>query len=78
MGATGGASTSPYVSPAARAATTSFRGSTWHVPSGSYFMLGDNRGASCDSRSWGPVPRSSLIGPAVLTYWPPNRVSIDG
>ena len=68
----------PFVSAAARASDTNFRGSTWHVPSGSYFMLGDNRGASCDSRSWGPVPRSSLIGPAVLTYWPPNRVSIDG
>jgi signal peptidase I len=65
----------PYVSAAARAADTSYRGMTWHVPAGDYFMLGDNRGDSCDSRAWGPVPRSSLIGPVILTYWPPTRLS---
>jgi signal peptidase I len=45
------------------------------VPKGDYFMLGDNRAFSCDSRSWGSVPRSSLIGPVIFTYWPPNRIS---
>jgi signal peptidase I len=38
-----------------------------------YFMMGDNRIGSCDSRTWGPVPRSAFIGPVVATYWPPTR-----
>jgi signal peptidase I len=65
----------PYITTGARA-LDKFRGLTWHVPAGQYFMLGDNRGGSCDSRVWGPVPRSSLIGPVVMTYWPPNRLSM--
>lgn len=45
------------------------------VPKGMYFFLGDNRASSCDSRDWGPVPRSNLIGKVFMTYWPPFRVS---
>lgn len=45
------------------------------VGRGRYFFMGDNRVHSCDSRDWGTVPRSSLIGPVMLTYWPPNRVT---
>jgi signal peptidase I len=44
------------------------------VPPGYYFMMGDNRGASDDSRFWGPVPRKWIIGGAVATYWPPDRI----
>lgn len=40
---------------------------------GQYFVMGDNRIGSCDSRTWGAVPRSDFIGPVVATYWPPTR-----
>jgi signal peptidase I len=59
----------PYVAPALRDHLTQ----TWHVPPGRYFFMGDDRTDSCDSRTWGSVPRSSLIGPVMLIYWPPNR-----
>jgi signal peptidase I len=44
------------------------------VPKGYYYMMGDNRPDSEDSRFWGPVPRSWIIGKAFLTYWPPDRI----
>jgi len=46
------------------------------IPPDHYFMMGDNRGASDDSRYWGPVPRDWLIGKAFATYWPPDRIGI--
>lgn len=44
------------------------------VPAGQYFMMGDNRECSDDSRYWGPVPDRFIIGVAFFTYWPPNRL----
>lgn len=44
------------------------------VPPGQYFMMGDNRGVSDDSRFWGPIPRSWIIGTAFFTYWPIDRI----
>jgi signal peptidase I len=44
------------------------------VPKGDYYMMGDNRPDSEDSRFWGPVPRSWLIGEVFLTYWPIDRI----
>ena len=44
------------------------------VPRGQYFMMGDNRSQSCDSREWGAVPRENLIGPVFAVYWPPQRI----
>ncbi len=44
------------------------------VPANSYFMMGDNHPYSCDSRTWGVVPRSDLIGKAFFRIWPPSRI----
>jgi signal peptidase I len=45
------------------------------IPPKNYFMMGDNRAQSCDSRVWGTVPRGNVIGEVFMTYWPPNRIS---
>jgi signal peptidase I len=60
----------PYVTEWDRDAVTK----TWpRLGKNEYFMMGDNRIESCDSRTWGPVARSAFIGPVVATYWPPTR-----
>ena len=64
----------PYVPAQDRLADSGHFNRTWHVPDGDYFMMGDNRGGSCDSRSWGAVPRSNLIGPVLFRYWPLTRI----
>jgi len=46
------------------------------IPAGHWFMMGDNRGDSDDSRFWGPVPTGWIIGQAIATYWPPDRIGI--
>ncbi len=46
------------------------------IPRGDYYMMGDNRPDSDDSRFWGPVPRAWIIGRAVLTYWPPDQIGL--
>jgi signal peptidase I len=43
------------------------------IPRDHYYMMGDNRGQSSDSRDWGPVPGENMIGKAFATYWPPSK-----
>jgi signal peptidase I len=65
----------PYLSARSRLADTNHFSEGWQVPRGDYFMMGDNRSASCDSRTWGSVPRNKLIGIVFFVYWPPDRIS---
>ena len=47
------------------------------VGEGEYYMMGDNRYESCDSRRWGTVPRENLIGPVFARYWPIQRIGFQ-
>ncbi len=53
--------------------TYTLEDSTWQVPEGYYFVMGDNRLESSDSRRWGLLPGHLIIGKAWVIYWPPAK-----
>lgn len=51
-------------------------GVPYQIPAGYYIMFGDNRNFSSDSREWGPVSRTAIVGKALIRYWPPSRAGL--
>ena len=72
----------PYVQPERRDQQTKTMadippaGTLRRIPKDMYLMEGDNRAHSCDSRVWGLVPRSAIIGKVFFTYWPIGRIGV--
>jgi signal peptidase I len=74
----------PWLTPTAQHDTFPPAGSTqpyalvhpFKIPAGKVFVMGDNRGESCDSRYWGPIEKSTIVGKVDLRFWPIGRLHI--
>jgi signal peptidase I len=72
----------PWLPPAARATTSAGPSAApyalrrpYKIPSGDVYVMGDNRTQSCDSRYWGPIPQSTIVGKVDLRIWPLSRLT---
>lgn len=63
-----------YLSPEERVGLANASFQEFVVANDAYFVLGDNRNHSSDSRAWGMVPSTNIVGRAWLRYWPPQRL----
>jgi signal peptidase I len=63
-----------YVPPENRDSNSWRDGEEQVIPDGKYFVLGDHRNQSSDSRMWGYVPRDNIYGKAVFVYWPLQKI----
>jgi signal peptidase I len=70
----GGLLDEDYVPPINRDSVSWKDGEEQIVPKDKYFVLGDHRNSSSDSRTWGYVPRDNIYGRAVFVYWPLDRM----
>lgn len=68
----------PRIDPLGPPIPDTSRAHPFRVPAGEFYLLGDNRQISCDSRFWGPVKGSSIVGRVILLLWRDNRPDLHG